>query len=207
MTQAQYEALALDQVTELWTSFGDLTEIWLDGGCGAMCDKVGALVKKTNAKDAVAFNGGGVSDSPVRWCGTEQGIPKKGPGGAVWSTSDCGWCPAGSGPGSAPNATAATWHVSALLCAVVRLFDCMVVRLCSCVRACDSATTRLRLHMRLHLLPRVLCACACACAGDGVTVLRCYGAGCYGTRWAYTHLLLQSCACLFTTTISRRVDS
>jgi L-serine deaminase len=48
LSQAEYEALALAQVTELWTQFGNLTEIWLDGGCGAMCDKVGALVKKTN---------------------------------------------------------------------------------------------------------------------------------------------------------------
>ena len=102
------------QVTELWTEYGDLTEIWLDGGCGAMCDKVGALVRKTNAKGAVAFNGGGVSDSPVRWCGTEGGDPAKGPGGAVWSTTACPdkWCGPGSGSGSAPNATGATWYPS-----------------------------------------------------------------------------------------------
>jgi hypothetical protein len=73
--QAQYETLALAQVTELWTQFGNLTEIWLDGGCGAMCDAVGALVEKTNAKDAVAFNGGGVSASPIRWAGTERVFP------------------------------------------------------------------------------------------------------------------------------------
>ena len=30
VTQAQYEDLALAQVKELWTEFGDLTEIWLD---------------------------------------------------------------------------------------------------------------------------------------------------------------------------------
>ena len=34
------------QVTEWWTQFGGLDEIWLDGGCGSMCDKVGALVTK-----------------------------------------------------------------------------------------------------------------------------------------------------------------
>ena len=34
ITQAQYEAIILAQVTELWTENGDLTEIWLDGGCG-----------------------------------------------------------------------------------------------------------------------------------------------------------------------------
>jgi hypothetical protein len=110
VTQAQFEALALAQVEELWTKFGDLTEIWLDGGCGAMCDKVGALVKQTNAAKAVAFNGGGVSDSPVRWCGTEGGNPKAGPGRAVWSTAACGWCPAGSGSGAPPNTSNAIWY-------------------------------------------------------------------------------------------------
>ena len=65
----------------------------MDGGCGAMCDKIGALVKtSTGSRNAVAFNGGGsskataASDSPVRWCGTEGGFPKAGQGRAVWST-------------------------------------------------------------------------------------------------------------------------
>ena len=65
MTQAEYEALQLAQVKELWNNFGELvrhdhlqttillgplcfltdgavfqTEIWMDGGCGAMCDQV-----------------------------------------------------------------------------------------------------------------------------------------------------------------------
>ena len=34
----------------------------MDGGCGAMCDKIGALVKtSTGSRNAVAFNGGGSS--------------------------------------------------------------------------------------------------------------------------------------------------
>lgn len=114
ITQAQFETLALAQVNELWTEFGALTEIWLDGGCGAMCDKVAALVKRTKAEDAVAFNGGGVSNSPVRWCGTESGDPTKGPGGAVWSTTACPdrWCGPGSGSGDLPNSTGAIWYPS-----------------------------------------------------------------------------------------------
>eukprot|EP00658_Telonema_sp_P-2_P016394 TRINITY_DN1635_c0_g1_i3.p1 TRINITY_DN1635_c0_g1~~TRINITY_DN1635_c0_g1_i3.p1 ORF type:complete len:505 (+),score=123.21 TRINITY_DN1635_c0_g1_i3:177-1691(+) len=114
VSQTEFEQLALAQVTELWTQFGELTEIWLDGGCGDMCDKVAALVGTTLAKDAVAFNGGGVSASAVRWCGTESGQPTKGPGGAVWSTADCGWCPSGSGSGAPPNSTNATWYPSAV---------------------------------------------------------------------------------------------
>ena len=83
----------------------------LDGGCGDMCDKVSALLPQTLARNAVAFNGGGgTSQSGVRWCGTEGGNPAKGPGGAVWSTADCGWCPDGSGPGAPPNSTGSSWY-------------------------------------------------------------------------------------------------
>lgn len=49
VSQEEFEALALAQVSELWRNYGDLTEIWLDGGCGAMCDKVGALVRTSAA--------------------------------------------------------------------------------------------------------------------------------------------------------------
>lgn len=79
VTQAQYESLSLALLQELWSSFGPLDEIWLDGGCGPqeMCDRVAALIAaEPNAKDAIVFNGGGgVSPNAVRWCGTESGVP------------------------------------------------------------------------------------------------------------------------------------
>ena len=61
----------------------------------------------------MVFNGGGVSDSPVRWCGTEGGNPVRA-GGAVWSTTACPdtWCGPGSGSGSPPNTTNAIWYPS-----------------------------------------------------------------------------------------------
>jgi len=74
-----------------------------------MCDRIGALVRSLQP-NAAAFNGGGVSDSPVRWCGTEGGIPVP-TGGPVWSTADCGWCPDGSGTGSPPNVSD-SWYPS-----------------------------------------------------------------------------------------------
>jgi alpha-L-fucosidase len=109
VTQAQFEDLALAQITELWTEFGGLAEIWLDGGCGAMCDRVGALVRQLQPT-AVVFNGQGVSDSPVRWCGTESGDPVP-VGGAVWSTSACEDVSC-LGTGSPPNTSGATWQPS-----------------------------------------------------------------------------------------------
>jgi alpha-L-fucosidase len=113
VTQAEFEALSLSLVSELWTDYGPLTEIWLDGGCGAMCDQVASRVRQLpNAAGAVAFNGGGVSDSPVRWCGTEGGSPSGWP--TIWSTTACvpSWCAPGSGSGSPPNTTNATWYPS-----------------------------------------------------------------------------------------------
>lgn len=112
VTQAEYEDLSLALMTELWTQFGPLQEIWLDGGCGDLCDRVSALYKASpNAANAVAFNGGGgVSNNAVRWCGTEGGSPPGWP--TVWSTADCGWCPDGSGSGAPPNATNAAWYPS-----------------------------------------------------------------------------------------------
>jgi hypothetical protein len=119
VTQAQYEAIALGHVTELWTQFGNLTEIWLDGGCGSMCDAVGALVRRTTARGAAAFNGGGgTTDNGVRWCGTEGGVPSGVP--TVWSTAACGWCPSGSGSGDPPNATGAAWYPSGVSCSAGR---------------------------------------------------------------------------------------
>lgn len=68
-------------------------------------------MNSTNAKDAVAFNGGGgTSAHGVRWCGTEGGSPSGWP--TIWSTAACGWCPDGSGSGDAPNVTGAAWYPS-----------------------------------------------------------------------------------------------
>jgi hypothetical protein len=111
VTQEQYENISIALMTELWTEFGALQEIWLDGGCGNLCDRVASLYRTSpNAASAVAFNGGGgVSANAVRWCGTESGSPPGWP--TVWSTADCGWCPDGSGSGAPPNATNAAWSV------------------------------------------------------------------------------------------------
>ena len=58
VSQQQYEDIAIAQMTELWTKFGNLTEIWLDGGPGPIGPRVAALLNVTLARDAVAFNGG-----------------------------------------------------------------------------------------------------------------------------------------------------
>lgn len=111
VTQAQYEDLAIAQMTELWTKFGTLTEIWLDGGCGTLCPRVSALLNNSYAKDAVAFNGGGgTSLNPVRWCGTEGGSPAGVP--VVWSTSNGSTCAPGVGSGCPPDSPNIQWNPS-----------------------------------------------------------------------------------------------
>ena len=46
VTQAEFEALALAQVNELWTEYGDLGEIWFDGGYGGdMAASIKALLR------------------------------------------------------------------------------------------------------------------------------------------------------------------
>lgn len=91
VTQAEFEAIALAQVTELWERFGGLDEIWFDGGYTS--DMQSALKALLQAKQphAVGFNGGGISANPARWSRTEGDVPPGGPD--VWSTacSDTDW--------------------------------------------------------------------------------------------------------------------
>lgn len=97
VTQQQFEDIAFAQVTELWTNYGQLFEIWMDGGYGQLGNKIKALLGKQ--PNTVAFNGDGVSPNPVRWVGTESGTPQ----GPLWSTgcsnqgdpTSTEWCPAG----------------------------------------------------------------------------------------------------------------
>lgn len=88
VSQAEFEAIATHQVTELWTKYGNLTEIWFDGGYTSdMKANLGALLARTQPTVA-AMNGGGIAASPVRWVGTE-GDMDQGYEGGVWSTYCC----------------------------------------------------------------------------------------------------------------------
>lgn len=104
MTQQQFEAIALAQVTELWTRFGSLNEIWFDGGYTSdMQTKLKALLQ-AKQPGAIGYNGGGISPNPARWSRTEGDVPPgpgapsapgagHGSGVEVWSTAcnDTDW--------------------------------------------------------------------------------------------------------------------
>lgn len=88
VTQAEFEAIAIQQMTELWTMYGNLTEIWFDGGyTGDMKTTLTSLLRRTQPR-VVANNGGGLATSTARWVGTE-GDMDSGYEKGVWSTYCC----------------------------------------------------------------------------------------------------------------------
>jgi len=81
-SQSEFEALCLAQLRELWTNYGAMSETWFDGGWAADAGPaVKALVQELLPTTA-AFGGYGVSRNPVKWVGTESGLPT----GPIWST-------------------------------------------------------------------------------------------------------------------------
>ena len=97
ITQEEYDSIVAQQLTELWTQYGDLAEIWFDGGFAVpgLESTLLALLNRTQPH-AVVFNGCGLSSNAVAWIGTESGHAP----GPVWNPqSGCG-----SGGGS-PSGT------------------------------------------------------------------------------------------------------
>ena len=105
----RYNDLYCDQLTELLTQYGPLSEVWFDGANGEGPNgkrqvydwpRVWALVGKLQP-DAVMFSDAGPD---VRWCGNEKGIA----GEPNWSTVDPSIVtfPGATGPG----VTAALQH-------------------------------------------------------------------------------------------------
>ena len=89
ISQAEFESIALGQVKELWTNYGELGEIWFDGGYTSDMKSALATVL-ANQKNAIGFGGYGISPNPSTWDGTESGNPQCPQG--IWSLggSYCG---------------------------------------------------------------------------------------------------------------------
>lgn len=85
-TQAEYNAVVEKQLTELWGNYGDLFEVWFDGGVlaeergGA---KVAGLLTKLQPK-AIAFQGPYGHPCLIRWVGNEVGAAPY----PCWATCD-----------------------------------------------------------------------------------------------------------------------
>jgi alpha-L-fucosidase len=90
LTNNEYLAIAQSQATELWTRYGDLTEVWVDSKLMGL----GELMAELQPRAA------GTPVTPREWCGTESGYPSRDVGPAdVWST----------GQGYFGNSTSEEW--------------------------------------------------------------------------------------------------
>ncbi|KAK3186061.1 hypothetical protein K4F52_005285 [Lecanicillium sp. MT-2017a] len=73
-----YDKIVFDQLTELWTEYGALTEIWFDGGyTGSQRGKIQSLLEQYQPQAVIIIgcqeDGTCVSGNSVRWIGTEEG--------------------------------------------------------------------------------------------------------------------------------------
>ena len=91
VSQELYGKIVLAQVRELWSNYGEVSELWFDGGCSVpgTSEQIAALQEELQPH-AVFFQGC-TKQNNVRWVGTESGEPKY----PIWSTADN--CAAGTG--------------------------------------------------------------------------------------------------------------
>jgi alpha-L-fucosidase len=86
VTQEEYNRIVEKQLTELWSNYGELFEIWFDGGVLSK-EKGGtdvlALIQKLQPK-AIAFQGPYGHPNLIRWVGNEQGVAPY----PCWATAD-----------------------------------------------------------------------------------------------------------------------
>ena len=72
--QKAYNEMVLQQLTELWTRYGKIFEIWFDGGCLPVekgGPDIAGLLHRLQP-DAVVFQGPEGTKSLLRWCGNER---------------------------------------------------------------------------------------------------------------------------------------
>eukprot|EP01083_Nonionella_stella_P184431 669495_1 len=85
VTQSQFEQIATQQLTELFSTYPDITEFWFDGGTGALSTTVKQLMAEY-LPSTVTYNGQDVSPNAIKWVGTESGMPD----GPIWSLGSSG---------------------------------------------------------------------------------------------------------------------
>jgi alpha-L-fucosidase len=86
VTQEEYNRIVEQQLTELWSNYGKLFEIWFDGGVLTKQEggtDVVSLVKNLQP-DAIAFQGPYGHPNLVRWVGNEEGVAPY----PCWATAD-----------------------------------------------------------------------------------------------------------------------
>lgn len=86
--QARYVAICERMMTELWTRYGDLFEIWFDGGAIPVSKGGPDLVPilKRHQPNAIVFQGPVGTPNLIRWVGNERGVAPY----PCWSTAHAG---------------------------------------------------------------------------------------------------------------------
>ena len=86
--QARYVRTCEQMMTELWTRYGDLFEIWFDGGAIPANQGGPALVPilKQHQPQAIVFQGPAGTPNLIRWVGNERGVAPY----PCWSTASAG---------------------------------------------------------------------------------------------------------------------
>jgi alpha-L-fucosidase len=84
--QREYNKVVETQLTELWSEYGELFEIWFDGGV-LPPEKGGAdivPILEKHQQDAIVFQGPYDFNNLIRWVGNEEGVAPY----PCWSTAD-----------------------------------------------------------------------------------------------------------------------
>jgi alpha-L-fucosidase len=87
----QQQAIEIYQLKELWTKYGNLTEIWLDGGFTPAIQSALQKTFSTYQPRVIAMNGGHATPNAARWIGTEGDMGAAYSAG-IWSTYWYGIC-------------------------------------------------------------------------------------------------------------------
>jgi alpha-L-fucosidase len=74
--QRKYNEIVIQQLTELWTRYGEVFEIWFDGGCLPVENGGPDIVSllRTLQPNALVFQGPPGIKALLRWVGNERGI-------------------------------------------------------------------------------------------------------------------------------------
>ena len=95
LSEVQYSKVAEQHLRELWSEYGNLTEIWVDSGLPAWGNK---LMQRYQPQAV------GTPANPTLWCGTESGNPTAAMGPEDWwSTSSSAVMRSHQTPGNIGN--------------------------------------------------------------------------------------------------------
>lgn len=85
-TQEQYNNIVETQLTELWTNYGELFEVWFDGGVMPKAEGGANVLSLLDSlqPNAVAFQGPFGAKNLIRWVGNEEGFSPD----PCWATAD-----------------------------------------------------------------------------------------------------------------------